>query len=374
MSGSKRHFGDSGPDLLQSNLPEFSEEQLSSRSGLLRCQLALEYKVLDTCKQLLHFYKESHNWVAVSQVAQSLITNSQRIAQLKEQLYSGNTPFLLNIIRESDDSCILEETGEAPGENKRGEETTARAEGEHNSDNESVETADSFVTRETTQESRCLSLQGEKEEEIEEEGESPGAENPCDLTPDKAIEEASDSTEVAESSESLQSTQEGCAIAIVEDHNMEQTNATSESDTVKVAINITRIVDEHDSKANYCVETNGSNGWRNSSALHRLEEFCELREKLALKGQVPELCAGSGGSSELENGDSDESQRLADFLNAVVQDPRLQGDPVLLEFLSASEDVSQPEAEKPDATPVESNTLPGLLYFTTHQQQKCVFG
>ena len=54
----------------------------------LRSQLALEYRLQDLCQRLLESYKDQHDWGAVGQVAQSLVTNSQRVSLLKERLLS----------------------------------------------------------------------------------------------------------------------------------------------------------------------------------------------------------------------------------------------------------------------------------------------
>ena len=54
----------------------------------LRSQLALEYRLQNLCQRLLESYKEQYDWAAVGQVAQSLVTNTQRIGLLKERLLS----------------------------------------------------------------------------------------------------------------------------------------------------------------------------------------------------------------------------------------------------------------------------------------------
>lgn len=59
---------------------------LSSQGKLVRSQLSLELKLKQSCQELLHLYKESQNWAAVGQLAHTLVTNSQRVAQLKDQL------------------------------------------------------------------------------------------------------------------------------------------------------------------------------------------------------------------------------------------------------------------------------------------------
>ena len=56
----------------------------------LRAQLALEYRLQSLCQRLLESYKDQQDWAAVGQVAQSLVTNTQRVSLLKERLLSGN--------------------------------------------------------------------------------------------------------------------------------------------------------------------------------------------------------------------------------------------------------------------------------------------
>ena len=73
-----------------------------SESVTLRSQLSHELKLRQNCQDLLNLYKGTQDWAAVSQVAQSLITNSQRVAHLKEQLQhhqqeGGLRPFLQSI-------------------------------------------------------------------------------------------------------------------------------------------------------------------------------------------------------------------------------------------------------------------------------------
>ena len=73
---------------------------------LIKAQLALENKLQEVCQQLIRYYKEGHNWPAVSQIAQNLITNAHRIARLKSQLQNGQEESAnrgLDSITESED-------------------------------------------------------------------------------------------------------------------------------------------------------------------------------------------------------------------------------------------------------------------------------
>ena len=96
MSG-RRHFSDSSVNRLNSNLSRGVEEFLGVDPDTqvqdepvtpLRSQLALEYRLQNLCQRLLESYKEQYDWAAVGQVAQSLVTNTQRIGLLKERLLS----------------------------------------------------------------------------------------------------------------------------------------------------------------------------------------------------------------------------------------------------------------------------------------------
>lgn len=88
----RKHFSDSSSGRL-SNLNRVEEEFLVESGDPvtpLRSQLALEYRLQSLCRRLLESYKEQHDWAAVGQVAQSLVTNLQRVSLLKERLLSGN--------------------------------------------------------------------------------------------------------------------------------------------------------------------------------------------------------------------------------------------------------------------------------------------
>ena len=118
MSVNRRHFSDSSVNRYKSNLISRPDDE-DWNKDLLRHQLSLEHKLQDTCQQLLHYYKEGHDWAAVSQVAQNLITGAQRIAVLKEQLSGGCcNPRLLDSISELEDS-LGSHTSESS--DKRGE-------------------------------------------------------------------------------------------------------------------------------------------------------------------------------------------------------------------------------------------------------------
>ena len=69
--------------------PDEDSQEISSVAPL-RSQLALEYRLQSLCQRLLESYKDQLDWAAVSQVAQSLVTNSQRVSLLKERLLSGS--------------------------------------------------------------------------------------------------------------------------------------------------------------------------------------------------------------------------------------------------------------------------------------------
>lgn len=95
------------------------EPDLSStpESKTLRSQLSLELKLRQNCQDLLNLYKGTQDWAAVSQLAQSLITNSQRIAHLKEQLQphqqeGGLRPFLYSITEDPRSRSLSPEAGE----------------------------------------------------------------------------------------------------------------------------------------------------------------------------------------------------------------------------------------------------------------------
>ena len=71
--------------------------------GVLASQLNLELQLRENCQELLHSYKETQNWAAVEQTAQTLVTNTARITELKQLLEDSVTrlPYLEKIL-ESD--------------------------------------------------------------------------------------------------------------------------------------------------------------------------------------------------------------------------------------------------------------------------------
>ena len=92
----------------KSTLDREEDENFANTVDLLQQQITLEYKLQATCQDLLYHYKESHNWVAVSQIAQNLITNSQRIDDLKKELLTVRAGCVLSpgldSIKESEDT------------------------------------------------------------------------------------------------------------------------------------------------------------------------------------------------------------------------------------------------------------------------------
>ena len=68
----------------------YSSREEGSSVAPLRGQLALEYRLQSLCQRLLESYKDQRDWAAVGQVAQSLVTNTQRVSLLKERLLGGN--------------------------------------------------------------------------------------------------------------------------------------------------------------------------------------------------------------------------------------------------------------------------------------------
>ena len=73
---------------------EVAHCQEDSPVAPLRAQLALEYRLQSLCQRLLESYKDQQDWAAVGQVAQSLVTNTQRVSLLKERLLSGSYSIL----------------------------------------------------------------------------------------------------------------------------------------------------------------------------------------------------------------------------------------------------------------------------------------
>ena len=100
-----RHYADSNT---KSSLNREEDESFVYTVDLLQQQITLEYKLQATCQDLLYHYKESHNWVAVSQIAQNLITNSHRIDDLKKELLTVRAGCVLSpgldSIKESEDT------------------------------------------------------------------------------------------------------------------------------------------------------------------------------------------------------------------------------------------------------------------------------
>ena len=97
MSVRRHAVPDSASSNKNSNLTSYVEElprvahcQEGSPVAPLRAQLALEYRLQSLCQTLLESYKDQKDWAAVGQVAQSLVTNTQRVSLLKERLLSGS--------------------------------------------------------------------------------------------------------------------------------------------------------------------------------------------------------------------------------------------------------------------------------------------
>jgi len=122
MSIYGRHCSDSSA---RSNLNRGEDGSIGRAVDLLQRQISLEFKLQGTCQDLLYYYKESRNWVAVSQVAQNLITNSQRISQLKEELSTATTecvsPPELDSISELQDTETEREVSSGPEEIEGGD-------------------------------------------------------------------------------------------------------------------------------------------------------------------------------------------------------------------------------------------------------------
>lgn len=108
---------------LDKHNPADQAPQLSDRE-YLNNQLSLELKLRQNCQDLQDLYKSSQNWSAVSQVTQSLVTNSVRIHSLEELLRKGLqsevlSPFLSAIgERNSSDPLQTSEQTNAPQEDK----------------------------------------------------------------------------------------------------------------------------------------------------------------------------------------------------------------------------------------------------------------
>lgn len=72
-----------------------SESAVREGSGgvdsVISVQLSLELRLRDNCRELLQSYKESQDWAAVGQLAQSLVSNTTRINDLKRRLEDFQT-------------------------------------------------------------------------------------------------------------------------------------------------------------------------------------------------------------------------------------------------------------------------------------------
>lgn len=66
---------------------------------LISNQLSLEHNLQDKCRELLCLYKESQDWSAVGQLAQTLVTSSARASDLKRRLQDPeHLPYLEKIV------------------------------------------------------------------------------------------------------------------------------------------------------------------------------------------------------------------------------------------------------------------------------------
>ena len=153
MSG--RRHADTGDDSsnqcrqnsnLTTRVEEFTRRQILCQEGSqvapLRGQLALEYRLQSLCQRLLESYKDQHDWAAVGQVAQSLVTNTQRVSLLKERLLGGENrtqfePASLRLVHEHphgrDCDRTLSLISEALVEQEEGEEQGTESESESSS-------------------------------------------------------------------------------------------------------------------------------------------------------------------------------------------------------------------------------------------------
>ena len=80
MSLNRRHHSESGVRYQAINTTG------GGVNSLIADQLNLELKLQENCRKLLNSYKESQNWPAVGQLAQTLVTNSARVNDLKRRL------------------------------------------------------------------------------------------------------------------------------------------------------------------------------------------------------------------------------------------------------------------------------------------------
>lgn len=131
---------------LTTRVEEVAHCQERSPVAPLRAQLALEYRLQSLCQRLLESYKDQQDWAAVGQVAQSLVTNTQRVSLLKERLLSGNytldpTRQLQSITEQpcaGGRSTLLSLISEADGDEEEGAEEAVEAGTESGSESSSV--------------------------------------------------------------------------------------------------------------------------------------------------------------------------------------------------------------------------------------------
>ena len=101
MSADRRHHSES-----LHRYQAGTKSSTTEGNSLLSSQLTLELRLEQDCKDLLHLYKETQDWSAVGQLAQSLTTCSSRICELKKRLKDldgKNAPLpFLEKISESD--------------------------------------------------------------------------------------------------------------------------------------------------------------------------------------------------------------------------------------------------------------------------------
>ena len=78
MSLNRRHYSEPHIRKLSASPP--------LDGGVLAKQLESELELQKVCQELINSYRETQNWEAVSQVAQTLVHNNFRIGQLKQQI------------------------------------------------------------------------------------------------------------------------------------------------------------------------------------------------------------------------------------------------------------------------------------------------
>lgn len=105
MSLSRRHHSESGTCYLR------AAANGGGVNSLISNQLSLELRLQDNCRELLNSYKESQDWSAVGQLAQTLVTNSSRISDLKRRLQNQEHLPYLEKIPESEKSQLKKEEG-----------------------------------------------------------------------------------------------------------------------------------------------------------------------------------------------------------------------------------------------------------------------